>query len=169
MRINKSMQSLRLVITLQLTANIGKIQSNVVNIDVAGTIRNLCALQVNAACDIKVAIDQNIAAAADSQVAFGLNLAFFIVAVQQVGTAAHVRAISQGIFHSADGDIAGFGSISFQIISMSHALRGHCLIFIFNLVLIQCQGITIAIVNTGNNNLGAFSLLAHGNQLTIDS
>ena len=161
MRIDKGMQRLYLFIFLQLAADIGKIQSNIA----AGAITS----QVNAACDIKVAVDQNIAAAADSQVAFGLNLAFFIVAVQQVGTAAHVRAISQGIFHSVDSDIAGFGSISFQIISMSHALRGHCLIFIFNIFLVQSNGITIAIVNTGNNNMGAFFLIPHGNQLTIDS
>ena len=127
MCVNKSMQSLHLVITLQLTANIGKIQSNVVNIDAAGIIRNLGALQVNAACDIKVAVNQNIAAAADSQAALGLNLALFIVTVQQVGFTAHVRAISQGIFHGADGDIACFGSFSLQSISMLHALRGHCL------------------------------------------
>ena len=81
MRINKIMQGLRLVITLQLTANIGKIQSNVVNIDVAGTIRNLCALQLNAACNIKITVDKDVAAAADIQVALGYNLAFFIVAV----------------------------------------------------------------------------------------
>ena len=130
MRINKSMQSLRLVITLQLTANIGKIQSNVVNIDVAGTIRNLGALQLNAACNIKITVDKDIAAAADSQVALGFNLALFIVTVQQVGATAHVRAISQGVFHGADGDVTGFGSCSLQPISMLHALRGHCLIFV---------------------------------------
>ena len=130
MCVNKFMQSLHLVITLQLTANIGKIQSNVVNIDAAGIIRNLGALQLNAACDIKVAVNQNIAAAADSQAALGLNLALFIVAVQQVGFTAHVRAISQGIFHGADGDVTGFGSCSLQPISMRHALRGHCLIFV---------------------------------------
>ena len=169
MRINKSMQRLYLVISLQLAANIRKIQCNIVDIDSAATIRDFCSTQVNSACDIKVAIDQNIAAAVDSQVALGLNLTFFVVTVQQVGTAAHVRAILQGIFHGVDSDIAGFGSISFQIISMSHALRGHCLIFIFNIFLVQSNGITIAIVNTGNNNMSAFFLIPHGNQLTIDS
>ena len=122
MRIDKGMQRLYLFIFLQLAADIGKIQSNIA----AGAITS----QVNAACDIKVAVDQNIAAAADSQVAFGLNLAFFIVAVQQVGAAAHVRAISQGIFHSADSDIACFASCSLQLISMRHALREHCLSFV---------------------------------------
>ena len=163
------MQSLRLVITLQLTANIGKIQSNVVNIDVAGTIRNLGALQLNAACNIKITVDKDIAAAADSQVALGYNLAFFIVTIQQVGFTAHVRAISKGIFHGADGDIACFGSCSLQSISMCHALRGHCLSFVFHIILIRCLGINIAVVNTRNNNLCAFFLVTQGNQLTIDS
>ena len=130
MCVNKIMQSRRLVITLQLTANIGKIQGNVVNIEVAGTIRNLGALQLNAACNIKITVDKDIAATADSQVALGFNLALFIVTVQQVGATAHVRAISQGVFHGADGDVTGFGSCSLQPISMLHALRGHCLIFV---------------------------------------
>ena len=122
MRINKSMQRLYLFIPLQLAANIGKIQSNIA----AGAITT----QVNAACDIKVTVNQNIATAADSQFALGLNLALFIVAIKQVGTTAHIRAISQGIFHSADGDIACCGSRSLQPISMRHALREHCLSFI---------------------------------------
>ena len=122
MRIDKGMQRLYLFISLQLAADIGKIQSNIA----AGAITS----QVNAACDIKVAVDQNIATAAYSQVALGLNLALFIVTVQQVGATAHVRAISQGVFHDADGDVTGFGSCSLQLISMRHALRGHCLIFV---------------------------------------
>ena len=130
MRINKSMQRLHLVISLQLTTDIGKVQRNIVDIDIAGAIRNLSTTQVNAACDFKVAVDQNIAAAADSQVALGFNLALFIVTVQQVGATAHVRAISQGVFHGAYGDVTGFGSCSLQPISMLHALRGHCLIFV---------------------------------------
>ncbi len=130
MRINKSMQRLYLVISLQLTTDIGKVQRNIVDIDIAGAIRNLSTTQVNAACDFKVAVDQNIAAAADSQVAIGFNLALFIVTVQQVGATAHVRAIIQGIFHGADGDVTGFGSFSLQPISMRHALRGHCLSFV---------------------------------------
>ena len=52
---------------------------------------------------------------------------------------------------------------------MIDALRGHCLVFIRNLVFIRFLGLTIAIVNTRNNNIGAFSLFAHGNQLAIDS
>ena len=124
------MQSLHLVITLQLTANIGKIQSNVVNIDAAGTIRSLSTTQVNSACDIKVIVNQNIATAADSQVALGLNLALFIVTIQQVGAAVHVRTISQCFFHGADGDVTGCGSCSLQPISMRHALRGHRLSFV---------------------------------------
>ena len=130
MRINKSMQRLYLVISLQLTTDIGKVQRNIVDIDIAGAIRNLSTTQVNAACDFKVAVDQNIAAAADSQVAIGFNLALFIVTVQQVGATAHVRAIIQGIFHGADGDVTGFGSFRLQLISMRHALRGHCLSFV---------------------------------------
>ena len=122
MRINKSMYRLYLFISLQLATDIGKVQSNIA----AGAI----ASQVNAACDIKVAIYQNIATAADSQVALSLNLALFIVAVQQVSATAHIRTISQGIFHGADGDIAGFGSCRLQPISMIDALRGHCLSFI---------------------------------------
>ena len=169
MCVNKIMQSLRLGVALQLTANIGKIQSNVVNIDVAGTIRNLGALQLNAACNIKITVDKDIAAAADSQVALGFNLALFIVTVQQVGATAHVRAISQGVFHGADGDVTGFGLFSMQLISMCHALRGHCLGFIRNIVLIRYFGIKIAIVNTRNNNIGVFSIFAHGNQLAVDS
>ena len=119
---NKIMHSLHLFISLQLATDIGKIQSNIA----AGAI----TAQINAACNFKVAVDQNIAAAADSQVALGLNLALFIVTVQQVGTAVHVRAISQCFFHGADGDVTGFGSCSMQPISMLHALRGHCLIFV---------------------------------------
>ena len=162
------MQRLHLVVASQLATDIGKIQGNIVDIDTAWIIRDFCSTQVNAACNIKVAVDQNIAAAADSQVALGLKLALFIVTIQQVGTTAHIRAIS--FFHCTDSDIAGFGSCSLQLISMSHALRGHCLIFICNLFLIRCQGIKIAIVNTENNNtIGSFSLLAQGNQLTIDS
>ena len=161
MRINKSMYRLYLFISLQLAANIGKVQSNIA----AGAITS----QVNAACDIKVAIYQNIAAAADSQVALSNNLALFVVAVQQVGATAHVRAILQGIFHGADGDIASFGSLSFQLISMGKSLRNHCLIFVRHIILVQSQGITVAIVNTGNNNVGAFFLIAQGNQLTINS
>ena len=130
MRVDKSMQRLYLVISLQLAANIRKIQCNIVDIDLARAIRDFCTAQVNAACNIKVTIYQDIAAAADSQVALGLNLALFIVAVQQVGAAAHIRAISQGIFHSADGDIACFASCSLQLISMRHALREHCLSFV---------------------------------------
>ena len=122
MRINKSMYRLYLFISLQLAANIGKVQSNIA----AGAITS----QVNAACDIKVAIYQNIAAAADSQVALGLNLALFIIAIKQVGATVHVRAISQGVFHGADGDVTGFGSCSLQAISMIDALRGHCLSFV---------------------------------------
>ena len=116
------MQSLHLVISLQLTADIGKVQSNIA----AGAI----TAQVNAACDFKVTVNQNIATAADSQVALSLNLALFIVTIQQVGATAHVRAISQGIFHGADGDVTGFGSCSLQPISMIDALRGHCLSFV---------------------------------------
>ena len=130
MCVNKIMQSLHLVISLQLTADIGKVQSNIVDINIAGTIRNLGALQLNAACNIKITVDKDIAATADSQVALGFNLALFIVTVQQVGATAHVRAISQGVFHGADGDVTGFGSCSLQPISMLHALRGHCLIFV---------------------------------------
>ena len=97
------MQSLHLVLTLQIATDIGKIQGN---------IAARAITQINAACNIKVTVDKDIAAAADSQVALGFNLAFFIVAVQQVGVTAHVRAISQCSFHSADGDIACFGSCS---------------------------------------------------------
>ena len=127
---NKIMHSLHLFISLQLATDIGKVQRNIVDIDIAGAIRNLSTAQINAACDFKVTVNQNIAAAADSQVALGLNLALFIVTVQQVGATAHVRAISQGVFHDADGDVTGFGSCSLQLISMRHALRGHCLIFV---------------------------------------
>ena len=116
------MYRLYLFIFLQLATDIGKVQSNIA----AGAITS----QVNATCDIKVAVNQNIAAAADSQVALGLNLALFIVTIQQVGATAHVRAISQGIFHGADGDVTGFGSCSLQPISMIDALRGHCLSFV---------------------------------------
>ena len=122
MRINKSMYRLYLFISLQLATDIGKVQSNIA----AGAITT----QVNAACDFKITVNQNIATAADSQVALGLNLTLFIVTIQQVGTAVHVRAISQGIFHGADGDVTGFGSCSLQLISMRHALRGHCLSFV---------------------------------------
>ena len=161
MRINKSMQRPYLFISLQLATDIGKVQSNIA----AGAITT----QGNATCDIKVAVDQNIATAADSQVALGFNLALFIVTIQQVGATAHVRAISQCSFHGADGDVTGFGSCSLQPISMIDALRGHCLVFILNLVFIRFLGLTIAIVNTRNNNRGAFSLFAHCNQLAIDS
>ena len=161
MRINKIMQRLYLFISLQLATDIGNVQSNIA----AGAITT----QVNAACDFKVTVNQNIAAAADSQVALGLNLALFIVTVQQVGATAHMRAISQCSFHGADGDVTGFGSCSLQLISMIDALRGHCLVFIRNLVSIRCLGLTIAIVNTRNSNIGFFSLFAHGNQLAIDS
>ena len=65
MRINKSMQRLYLFISLQITTDIGKIQCDIVDIDLAGAIRDFCTTQVNAACDIKVTVDQNIAAAAD--------------------------------------------------------------------------------------------------------
>ena len=130
MRINKFMQRLHLGVALQLATDIGKVQCDIVDIDLAGAIRDFGTTQVNAACDIKVAIYQNIAAAADSQVTLGLNLALFIVAVQQVSATAHIRTISQGIFHGADGDIAGFGSCRLQPISMIDALRGHCLSFI---------------------------------------
>ena len=127
MRINKSMQRLYLFISLQLATDIGKVQSNIA----AGAI----TYQVNSACDFrvsdfKVTVNQNIAAAADSQVTLSLNLALFIVTVQQVGATAHVRAISQGVFHGADGDVTGFGSCSLQPISMIDALRGHCLSFV---------------------------------------
>ena len=163
MRIDKGMQRLYLFISLQLAADIGKIQSNIA----AGAITS----QVNAACDFKITVNKNIAAAADSQFALSLNLALFIVTIQQVGTAVHVRAISQCSFHGADGDVTGCGcgSCSLQLISMIDALRGHCLVFMRNLVFIRCLGLTIAIVNTRNNNIGAFSLFAHGNQLAIDS
>ena len=57
MRINKSMQRLYLFISLQLAADIGKVQSNIVDIDIAGAIRNLSTAQINAACDIKVAVN----------------------------------------------------------------------------------------------------------------
>ena len=57
MRINKSMQRLHLVISFQLTADIGKVQRNIVDIDIAGAIRNLSTAQINAACDIKVAVN----------------------------------------------------------------------------------------------------------------
>ena len=127
---NKIMHSLHLFISLQLTADIGKVQSNIVDIDIAGAIRSLSTAQINAACDFKVAVNQNIATAADSQVALSLNLALFIVTIKQVGATAHVRAISQCFFHGADGDVTGFGSFSLQPISMRHALRGHCLIFV---------------------------------------
>ena len=132
MCVNKIMQSLHLVISLQLTADIGKVQSNIVDINIAGAIRNLSTAQVNATCDIKVAVDQNIATAAGSQVALSLNLALFIVTIQQVGTAVHVRAISQCSFHGADGDVTscGCGRCSLQLISMIDALRGHCLSFV---------------------------------------
>ena len=169
MGINKFMQRLHLVVALQLAADIGKVQRNIVDIDIAGAIRDFSTAQVNAACDIKVAVHQNIAAAADSQVALSNNLALFVVAVQQVGATAHVRAILQGIFHGADGDIASFGSLSFQLISMGKSLRNHCLIFVLHITLVQSHGITVAIVNTGNNNVGAFFLIAQGNQLTINS
>ena len=112
MRINKFMQRLHLIITRQLATDIGKVQGNIVYINSARFVRYISTAQVNAACDIKVAVDKDIAAAADSQVALGLNLALFIVTIQQVGATAHVRAISQGIFHGADGDIACFGSCS---------------------------------------------------------
>ena len=163
MRINKSMQRRYLFISLQLATDIGKVQSNIA----AGAI----TYQVNSACDIKVTVNQNIATAADSQVALGLNLALFIVTIQQVGAAVHVRTISQCFFHGADGDVTGCGCgrCSLQLISMIDALRGHCLVFIRNLVFIRFLGITIAIVNTRNNNIGAFFLFAHGNQLAIDS
>ena len=101
MRINKSMYRLYLFISLQLATDIGKVQSNIA----AGAITT----QVNAACDFKITVNQNIATAADSQVALGLNLALFIVTVQQVGATAHVRAISQCFFHGADGDVTGCG------------------------------------------------------------
>ena len=130
MRINKSMQRLYLFISLQIATDIGKVQCNIVDIDTAWIIRDFCSTQVNSACDIKVAVDQNIAATADSQVALGLNLTLFIVAVQQVSAAAHIRAIIQGIFHGADGNIACFASCSLQFISMRHALREHCLSFV---------------------------------------
>ena len=119
---NKIMHSLHLFIFLQLAADIGKVQGNI-------AVRAITA-QVNAACDFKITVNQNIAAAADSQVALGLNLALFIVTIQQVGTAVHVRAISQCFFHGADGNVTGFGSCSLQPISMRHALRGHCLSFV---------------------------------------
>ena len=124
------MQRLHLVVASQLATDIGKVQGNIVDIDLAGAIRDFGTTQVNAACDIKVAVDQNIAAAADSQVALGLNLALFIVAIQQVGTTAHIRAISQCFFHGTDSDIACFASCSRQLISMRHALREHCLSFV---------------------------------------
>ena len=104
MRINKSMYRLYLFISLQLATDIGKVQSNIA----AGAI----TAQINAACDFKVTVNQNIATAADSQVALGLNLALFIVTVQQVGATAHVRAISQCFFHGADGDVTGCGCSS---------------------------------------------------------
>ena len=127
---NKIMHSLHLFISLQLATDIGKVQRNIVDIDIAGAIRNLSTAQINAACNIKITVDKDIAAAADSQVALGYNLAFFIVTIKQVGFTAHVRAIIQGIIHGADGDVTGFGSCSLQPISMIHALRGHCLIFV---------------------------------------
>ena len=169
MRINKIMQRLYLVVALQLAADIRKIQRNIVDIDIAGAIWDFSTAQFNAACDIKVAVHQNIAAAANSQVALSNNLALFIVAVKQVGATAHVCAIIQSIFHSADSDIASFGSFSLQLISMGKSLRNHCLIFVSHVLLVQSQGITVAIVNTGNNNVGAFFLIAQGNQLTINS
>ena len=98
------MHSLHLFIFLQLAADIGKVQGNI-------AVRAITA-QVNAACDFKITVNQNIATAADSQVSLGFNLALFIVTIKQVGATAHVRAISQGIFHGADGDIACFGSCS---------------------------------------------------------
>ena len=119
---NKIMHSLHLFIFLQLAADIGKVQGNI-------AVRAITA-QVNAACDFKITVNQNIAAAADSQVALGLNLALFIVTIQQVGTAVYVRAISQCFFHGADGDVTGFGSCSLQPISMRHALRSHRLSFV---------------------------------------
>ena len=51
------MQRLYLVISLQLTTDIGKVQRNIVDIDIAGAIRNLSTAQVNATCDIKVAVN----------------------------------------------------------------------------------------------------------------
>ena len=124
------MQRFHLIITRQLATDIGKVQGNIVYINGARFVRYISTAQVNAACDIKVAVNQNIAAAADSQVALGLNLALFIVTIQQVGTAVHVRAISQCFFHGADGNVTGFGSCSLQPISMRHALRGHRLSFV---------------------------------------